>query len=150
MLLGLGLLAVQVPAVPSTLMQDCHKAADQTCCFTPCLEHCTPHRCQHNHHQLHHRQLLTALPTLPPATGGERSYTTVSFILALGHWTESPWRAMDEYDVYMDAINRRVSTETLLEFALDNADLQFIFLTPQVGGSCVCVWWPARLQCTQS
>jgi hypothetical protein len=32
----------------------------------------------------------------------------------------------------------QVSTETLLEFALDNPELQFIFLTPQVGrlGGC--------------
>ena len=33
----------------------------------------------------------------------------------------------------MDAVNRRVATETLLEFALDSADKQYVLLTPQVG-----------------
>ena len=31
----------------------------------------------------------------------------------------------------MDAVNRRVATETLLEFALDKGTVQHIFLTPQ-------------------
>jgi hypothetical protein len=39
---------------------------------------------------------------------------------------------MDEFDVFMDAINRRIATQTLLEFAREKGDLQFIFLTPQV------------------
>jgi hypothetical protein len=41
-------------------------------------------------------------------------------------------QAMDEFDVFMDAINRRIATQTLLEFAREKGDLQFIFLTPQV------------------
>lgn len=32
-------------------------------------------------------------------SGGERSYTTVAFTLALGGHTEMPFRAMDEFDV---------------------------------------------------
>ncbi len=57
----------------------------------------------------------------------------VSFILAMGDWTDSPWRAMDEYDVFMDTGNRRISTEMLLTFALQNPQLQLVLLTPQVG-----------------
>ncbi|KAF6260374.1 hypothetical protein COO60DRAFT_1700367 [Scenedesmus sp. NREL 46B-D3] len=68
---------------------------------------------------------------LKQLSGGERSFTTVAFILALGEFTESPFRAMDEFDVFMDAINRRIATQTLLEFAREKGDLQFIFLTPQ-------------------
>jgi hypothetical protein len=41
-------------------------------------------------------------------------------------------QAMDEFDVFMDAINRRIATQTLLEFAREKGHLQFIFLTPQV------------------
>jgi hypothetical protein len=40
---------------------------------------------------------------------------------------------MDEYDVFMDAVNRRIATQTLLEFALEENNLQFVLLTPQVG-----------------
>ena len=53
----------------------------------------------------------------------------MAFTLALGDSTESPLRAMDEFDVFMDAVNRRISMEALLEFARANAR-QFIFLTP--------------------
>ena len=65
--------------------------------------------------------------------GGEKSYTTVAFSLALGEWTQSPFRAMDEFDVFMDAVNRRVAMENLFSNSLEHPDLQFIFLTPQVG-----------------
>jgi hypothetical protein len=61
----------------------------------------------------------------------------VAFILALGKWTESPFRAMDEYDVFMDAVNRRIATQTLLEFALEEDGLQFVLLTPQVRWSVI-------------
>lgn len=64
--------------------------------------------------------------------GGEKSYTTVAFALALGEWTQSPFRAMDEFDVFMDAINRRVAMENPFSNSLEHPDLQFIFLTPQV------------------
>jgi len=64
-------------------------------------------------------------------SGGERSYSTLAFSLALGSENESPFRAMDEFDVFMDAVNRRVGTEHLLDFAKKNPTLQFIYLTPQ-------------------
>ena len=67
------------------------------------------------------------------AVGGEKSYTTVAFALALGEWTQSPFRAMDEFDVFMDAINRRVAMENLFSNSLEQPHLQFIFLTPQAG-----------------
>ncbi len=33
----------------------------------------------------------------------------------------------------MDPINRRIATETLLQFALDHDHNQYVLLTPQVG-----------------
>ncbi|KAI3430279.1 hypothetical protein D9Q98_004875 [Chlorella vulgaris] len=72
-----------------------------------------------------------AVKDLKQLSGGERSYTTVAFTLALGGHTEMPFRAMDEFDVFMDAINRRVAMQNLFDFARENGELQFIFLTPQ-------------------
>lgn len=72
-----------------------------------------------------------AVRDLKQLSGGERSYTATSYLLAVGRHTESPFRCMDEYDVFMDAINRRVATETLLEFAHEYPAKQYVFLTPQ-------------------
>eukprot|EP00951_Prasinocladus_malaysianus_P042113 scaffold505354_cov39-Prasinocladus_malaysianus.AAC.1 len=69
---------------------------------------------------------------LKSLSGGERSFTTVSFILALGEITDNPFRAMDEFDVFMDAVNRRISMQSLIKFAHDQRHVQFMFLTPQV------------------
>lgn len=67
-----------------------------------------------------------------PVPGGEKSFTTVSFILALGEITENPFRAMDEFDVFMDSVNRRISMQSLIKFAYQLNHVQFLFLTPQV------------------
>eukprot|EP00198_Chlamydomonas_reinhardtii_P007560 XP_001696897.1 structural maintenance of chromosomes protein 6A [Chlamydomonas reinhardtii] len=73
----------------------------------------------------------TNVEDLKVLSGGERSYTTVAFLLAVGANTETPFRVMDEYDVFMDPVNRRMATITLLECARDHADFQYIILTPQ-------------------
>ena len=65
-------------------------------------------------------------------SGGERSLSTLAFVLALGNQCESPFRASDEFDVFMDAVNRKVSLRTLLHFAVDKGQqTQLILLTPQ-------------------
>ena len=48
-------------------------------------------------------------------SGGERSYATLALTLALGENVESPFRAMDEFDVFMDAVNRKISMDALIE-----------------------------------
>ncbi|KAF5181437.1 Structural maintenance of chromosomes protein [Thalictrum thalictroides] len=62
-------------------------------------------------------------------SGGERSFSTLCFALALHEMTEAPFRAMDEFDVFMDAVSRKISLDTLVDFALGYGS-QWIFITP--------------------
>uniref|UniRef100_A0A671LSS2 Structural maintenance of chromosomes protein 6 n=1 Tax=Sinocyclocheilus anshuiensis TaxID=1608454 RepID=A0A671LSS2_9TELE len=64
-------------------------------------------------------------------SGGERSFSTVCFVLSLWAITEAPFRALDEFDVYMDMVNRRISMDMMLKVAASQRYKQFIFLTPQ-------------------
>ncbi|CAJ1078421.1 structural maintenance of chromosomes protein 6 [Xyrichtys novacula] len=68
-------------------------------------------------------------------SGGERSFSTVCFVLSLWAITEAPFRCLDEFDVYMDMVNRRISMDMLLKVAAGQRYRQFIFLTPQSMGS---------------
>ena len=77
------------------------------------------------------RQGSGVIKDLKQLSGGERSFATVAFALALGGETDTPFRAMDEFDVFMDSVNRKIAMENLLSFARENPNLQFIFLTPQ-------------------
>lgn len=63
-------------------------------------------------------------------SGGERSYSTVAFILALWDCTGLPFYFLDEFDVFMDKINRRIIMDLLLEHTRTHAQSQFTFLTP--------------------
>ncbi|XP_052174120.1 structural maintenance of chromosomes protein 6B-like isoform X1 [Diospyros lotus] len=62
-------------------------------------------------------------------SGGERSFSTLCFALALHEMTEAPFRAMDEFDVFMDAVSRKISLDALVDFALAQGS-QWIFITP--------------------
>ncbi|KAG8381534.1 hypothetical protein BUALT_Bualt06G0131700 [Buddleja alternifolia] len=62
-------------------------------------------------------------------SGGERSFSTLCFALALHEMTEAPFRAMDEFDVFMDAVSRKISLDTIVDFALAQGS-QWIFITP--------------------
>ena len=41
-----------------------------------------------------------------------------------------PFRVLDEFDVFMDAINRRISLVNIINYAKSDRKFQFIFLTP--------------------
>ncbi|KAH7659441.1 P-loop containing nucleoside triphosphate hydrolase protein [Dioscorea alata] len=62
-------------------------------------------------------------------SGGERSFSTLCFALSLHEMTEAPFRAMDEFDVFMDAVSRKISLDTLVDFAVAQGS-QWIFITP--------------------
>ncbi|CAI7997627.1 Structural maintenance of chromosomes protein 6 [Geodia barretti] len=62
---------------------------------------------------------------------GERSFTTVCFIMSLWEAIDSPFRCLDEFDVFMDMMNRRISMKLMVVCASEQRSKQFIFLTPQ-------------------
>ena len=64
-------------------------------------------------------------------SGGERSRTLACFILSLWEMNVSPFRALDELDVYLDEINRSEVEEMLLKFARDNSGYQYVLISPQ-------------------
>ncbi|XP_059501691.1 structural maintenance of chromosomes protein 6-like [Stegostoma tigrinum] len=63
-------------------------------------------------------------------SGGERSFSTVCFILSLWDTIESPFCCLDEFDVYMDMVNRRISIDLILRVADSIKCDQFFFFTP--------------------
>lgn len=64
-------------------------------------------------------------------SGGERSFSTVAFVLSLWHHCSSPFKLMDEIDVFMDMVTRRVSYNALIRFAQISEDAgQHIFFSP--------------------
>ena len=64
-------------------------------------------------------------------SGGERSFSTICFIMALWEAMEAPFRCLDEFDVFMDMLNRRISMNMLMKIAKEQHSRQFILLTPQ-------------------
>jgi len=67
-------------------------------------------------------------------SGGEKSFTQMCLICALWDMMRPPFRCLDEWDVFLDAVNRKAISKELLNFSLRNQDRQFIFISPQ--GAC--------------
>jgi len=63
-------------------------------------------------------------------SGGERSFATACFILALWEVMDSPFRFLDEFDVFMDLVNRRMCMDLMLKAAEKKRGCQFVFLSP--------------------
>ena len=64
-------------------------------------------------------------------SGGERSFTTIALLLALGDALETPFRVLDEFDVFLDPVTRKLTIEALIRMAKQMKNRQFIFITPQ-------------------
>ncbi|KAI8922645.1 hypothetical protein BC831DRAFT_498971 [Entophlyctis helioformis] len=65
-------------------------------------------------------------------SGGEKSFATVCLLLALWESMASPFRALDEFDVFMDAVNRRLAMKLMISNARDaEVQSQYILITPQ-------------------
>eukprot|EP00571_Detonula_confervacea_P004119 CAMPEP_0172311834 /NCGR_PEP_ID=MMETSP1058-20130122/15802_1 /TAXON_ID=83371 /ORGANISM="Detonula confervacea, Strain CCMP 353" /LENGTH=1228 /DNA_ID=CAMNT_0013025129 /DNA_START=30 /DNA_END=3716 /DNA_ORIENTATION=+ len=64
-------------------------------------------------------------------SGGERSFATLSLLLAIGESLETPFRVMDEFDVFLDPVARKIAMVNLVKVAKAMDHRQFIFITPQ-------------------
>jgi chromosome segregation ATPase len=62
-------------------------------------------------------------------SGGEKSFSTVSLLLALWESVQTPVKCLDEFDVFMDSVNRKLIIGMMLEFARKQGS-QYIFISP--------------------
>lgn len=72
-------------------------------------------------------------PTLLDAqthSGGERVMATMAFLLAAQSRIRSPFRAVDEFDVHLDPLNREMVMRMLVETAKRNEGVQYLIITP--------------------
>ena len=82
--------------------------------------------------QTDNHDINTRTSDVTTLSGGERSFVTFTLLLALGHVIESPFRIMDEYDVFFDEVARQKSLEMIIEYAKkpEQRHRQMIIITP--------------------
>uniref|UniRef100_A0A1A9WHF7 Structural maintenance of chromosomes protein 6 n=1 Tax=Glossina brevipalpis TaxID=37001 RepID=A0A1A9WHF7_9MUSC len=71
-----------------------------------------------------------AVSSASALSGGERSYSTVAFLISLWSCVDHPFYFLDEYDVFTDEVNREYMTRLLTEEGRNHAWRQYGFLTP--------------------
>jgi chromosome segregation ATPase len=62
-------------------------------------------------------------------SGGERTTATMAFLLALQQHVQSPFRAVDEYDIHMDPKNREMIADILVS-SVRGTGTQYLAITP--------------------
>ncbi|KFD58480.1 hypothetical protein M513_00706 [Trichuris suis] len=74
----------------------------------------------------------TQFKSLRSFSGGERSFATICLLLSLWEITDLPFRCLDEFDVFMDMVNRDTAINMLIDYAGQPKNLhrQFIFFSP--------------------
>lgn len=63
-------------------------------------------------------------------SGGERSTSVAAFLLALQGKVISPFRAVDEFDVHMDRMNRQLFMKSIYEVFRRDSSTQYLLITP--------------------
>jgi structural maintenance of chromosomes protein 6 len=63
-------------------------------------------------------------------SGGEKSFSQICLLLSIWEAMGSPIRCLDEFDVYMDSVNRKMSIDLLISAARQSRGRQFILITP--------------------
>lgn len=100
----------------------------------------------HGHLKINHNQRKLEIAVQPDETqrdrsgreanslsGGEKSYSTICLLLSLWDAVGAPIRCLDEFDVYMDSVNREISMKLLVRAARNAVGRQFILISPQAG-----------------
>lgn len=64
-------------------------------------------------------------------SGGEKSYSQISLLLATWKPMKSRVIALDEFDVFMDQVNRTIGTRLIMFKLSSNLRMQTIIITPQ-------------------
>ncbi|KAF9804066.1 hypothetical protein IEO21_09462 [Rhodonia placenta] len=64
-------------------------------------------------------------------SGGEKSFSTICLLLSLWESIGCPIRCLDEFDVFMDAVNRRISMKMMIDTANASDRKQYVLITPQ-------------------
>ncbi|QLG71584.1 hypothetical protein HG535_0B06290 [Zygotorulaspora mrakii] len=64
-------------------------------------------------------------------SGGEKSFSQMALLLATWKPMRSRIIALDEFDVFMDQVNRKIGTKLIMEKLKDSARTQTIIITPQ-------------------
>ncbi|KAK4694903.1 structural maintenance of chromosomes protein 6, partial [Lecanoromycetidae sp. Uapishka_2] len=67
-------------------------------------------------------------------SGGEKSFSTICLLLSLWDAMGAPIRCLDEFDVFMDPVNREISMGMMIKAARGSMGKQFILITPQSMG----------------
>jgi structural maintenance of chromosomes protein 6 len=100
----------------------------------------------HGHLKINHGRRKLEIAVQPDSTqrdrsgreasslsGGEKSYSTICLLLSLWDAVGAPIRCLDEFDVYMDSVNRDISMKLLVRAARNAVGRQFILISPQAG-----------------
>lgn len=69
--------------------------------------------------------------TVESLSGGEKSFSQIALLLSIWKVMNSRIRGLDEFDVYMDSVNRSISIKLLLKELKRYPKSQNIFITPQ-------------------
>ncbi len=63
-------------------------------------------------------------------SGGEKSFSQICLLLSIWDAMGVPIRCLDEFDVFMDAVNRNTSVKLLIDGARHSHSSQFILISP--------------------
>ena len=90
-----------------------------------------------------HRQRMLELSVEPDITkrngsgrgaktlsGGEKSFSQICLLLSIWEAMGSPIRCLDEFDVFMDSVNRKMSIDMLIGAARQSVGRQFVLISP--------------------